>query len=563
MIILRYNFIRINYRFKNQPQRAQREDSYATRITQASTKKGKIMQIRKMIICCGIIFSIILSSSWSADEVKKEKESEADKTECNDQKEEISETKHQIMINGQPVVYKATAGTLILKDDKCKPKASMFYISYTKEGTTNLGDRPITFCFNGGPGSSSVWLHLGILGPKRVFLNDNGDALPPYHLVDNEFSILDTTDLVFIDPISTGFSRAIPADTAKQFHGVEEDIKSVAEFIRLYLTRNQRWESPKFIAGESYGTTRAAGLAGYLHDEYFIYTNGLILISTVLNFQSIDFTAGNDLSYLLFLPTYTATAWYHKKLSPELQANFGDTIRAASEFVTNDYSLALFKGDLLPPTERKRIVNELSRFTGLSPEYIDRSNLRIEMMRFAKELLRDQKRTVGRFDSRFKGIDADAVGERFEYDPSADAIFGAFTSTLNQYVETDLKWTKDAHYKILTSVQPWNYGNGNQYLNVAETLRGVMTKNPYLRVFVANGYYDLATPYFATEYTFNHLGLDATLMNHVTMKHYEAGHMMYIYRPALIKLKQDLASYFEETLKNQLEEEKSGESIKR
>ncbi len=518
------------------------------------------MQLLKHIFYWGIAFTLILSFSWSAEEAKKEKE--AEKAECND-KEELSETKQQLMINGQALDYRAVAGTLILKDENGKPKASIFYISYTKEGTHNLRERPITFCFNGGPGSSSVWLHLGVLGPKRVFLNENGEPLPPYHLVDNEFSILDETDLVFIDPVSTGFSRAIPPEDAKNFHGVEEDIKSVAEFIRLYLTRNQRWNSPKFIVGESYGTTRAAGLAGYLHDEYFIYTNGLVLISTVLNFQSLDFNAGNDLSYLLFLPTYTATAWYHKKLSPDLQTNFFDTLRAAREFVINDYSLALFKGDLLTLPERQRIVRQLAHFTGLNPEYIDRSNLRIDMMRFAKELLRDQRRTVGRFDSRFKGIDADSVGERFEYDPSADAIFGAFTSTLNQYIEVDLKWTKDAHYKILTNVQPWDYGKANQYLNVAEALRGVMTKNPYLRVFVGNGYYDLATPFFATEYTFNHLGLDATLMNHVTMKHYEAGHMMYIYRPALIKLKQDLANFYEQTLRNQLKEEQEGESIKR
>jgi len=520
------------------------------------------MQVLKSIVYLGFAFSLVFSSSHCAEEAKKDKDKEKEKVECDD-KEISSETRHQILINGQPITYRAVAGTLILKDDQCKPKASMFYISYTKEGTDNLRERPVTFCFNGGPGSSSVWLHIGLLGPKRVFLTENGDAIPPFRLVDNEFSLLDKTDLVFIDPVSTGYSRAIPPEDAKQFHSVEEDIKSVAEFIRLYLTRYKRWESPKFIIGESYGTTRAAALAGHLHDENFIYVNGLVLISTVLNFQSLDFTAGNDLSYLLFLPTYTATAWYHKKLNPDLQANFSDTMRAAREFVINDYSLALFKGDLLSKSERGRIVNQLARFTGLSPEYIDRSNLRVTMFRFAKELLRDQRRTVGRFDSRFKGIDTDAVGENFEYDPSADAIFGAFTATMNEYIQADLKWTKDAHYKILTNVQPWDYGASNKYLNVAETLRGVMTKNPYLRVFVGNGYYDLATPFFATEYTFNHLGLDATLMNHVTMKHYDGGHMMYIYRPSLVKLKDDLANFYEQTLKNQQKEEEEGESIRR
>lgn len=515
-------------------------------------------RLKSFIYCCMISMT---SWGWSQEEPKKPVESASEKV-CTD-KEEFSVTHHEVSINGQPVAYQAIAGNFILKDDKCQPKANLFFISYTKDGTENQGDRPITFCFNGGPGSASVWLHLGVLGPKRVYLNDNGDALPPFHLVDNEFSILDMTDLVFIDPVSTGYSRAIPPEDAKKFHGVEEDVKSVAEFIRLYMTRFNRWESPKFIIGESYGTTRAAALAGYLHDNDFIYVNGIALVSTVLNFQSIKFAAGNDLSYLLFLPSYTATAWYHKKLSPDLQGNLQDALQAARDFVNNEYTSALFKGDLIKPEERQHIVQQLARFTGLSPEYIERSNLRIDMMRYAKELLRDQKRTVGRFDSRFKGIDANAVGEYFEYDPSADAIFGAFTATINHYIQTELKWKKDTQYKILASVQPWDYGTGNQYLDVTETLRGVMTKNPFLRVFVANGYYDLATPFFATEYTFNHLGLDASLLNHVTIKNYDAGHMMYIYRPALIKLKEDLAEFYTQTLINQEKEQQAvSESIK-
>ena len=499
------------------------------------------------------IFHLVIYSFLFAEESKSD--TKEGKTTCPN-KEELIETQHQIMINGQPLSYRATAGNFILEDENCQQKASLFFVSYVKEGETNLRQRPITFCFNGGPGSSSVWLHLGSFGPRRVFLTDNGDALPPYHLVDNEYSILDLTDLVFIDPVSTGYSRAIPADDAKKFHGVEEDIKSVAEFIRLYLSKYERWESPKFIAGESYGTTRAAGLADYLHDRQFMYVNGLILISSVLNFQSLDFSTGNDLSYLLFLPSYTATAWYHNKLPPDLQGNLENTLKISRDFVINEYAQALFKGNLLKPEERAYIVNQLARLTGLSSEYIERSNLRIEMMRFAKELLRYQDRTVGRFDGRLKGIDADGVGEHFEYDPSADAVFGAFTATFNQYVKTELKWPYNGRYKILTNVQPWDYGIANQYLNVAENLRSVMTKNPYIRVFVGNGYYDLATPFFATEYTFNHLGLNASLLNHVTMKYYPAGHMMYIYHPSLIQLKEDLANYYLQTLQNQADEEK-------
>lgn len=521
------------------------------------------VQIMKKMIYYGLCLTCMASFGFAEEEFKKAPEQEFAKGRCI-YREEFSETKQKVVINGQPIAYQAVAGNLILKDDKCEPTASIYFISYTKEGEENSRNRPLTFCFNGGPGSSSVWLHIGALGPKRIYLNDNGDDLPPYRLVENEYSLLDVSDLVFIDPVSTGFSHAIPREDAKRFHGVEEDIKSVAGFIRLYLTRYDRWESPKFIVGESYGTTRAAGLASYLHDHDFIYMNGIALISTVLNYQSIDFSAGNDLSYLLFLPSYTAAAWFHKKLSPDLLGDLNTTLKASRDFVINEYSLALFKGSLLTGAERKRIVQQLARFTGLIPDYIDRSNLRVDEMRFVKELLRDQKRTIGRFDSRFKGIDADAVGERAEYDPGIEAVFGAFTAAFNQYIETELKLRKSEQYKILTNkVNPWDWGTMNQYLNVSETLRSVMTKNKYLRVFVGNGYFDLATPFFATEYTFNHLGLDATLMDHVTMKYYDGGHMMYIKKGELKKLKEDLSAFYEGTLVGQKREEEESGALRR
>lgn len=517
-------------------------------------------KLKNVMYCC--IYMISLASGGWSQESKKPAESASEKL-CHD-KEEFSETHHQVMINGQPVAYQAIVGSFLLKDEKCQAKANLFYVSYTKEGVENQGNRPITFCFNGGPGSASLWLNIGVLGPKRVYLDDSGSSLvPPFHLVDNEFSLLDITDLVFIDPVSTGYSRAIPPEDAKKFHGVNEDVKSVAEFIRLYMTRFNRWDSPKFIIGESYGTTRAAALAGYLHDNYFVYINGITLLSNALNFQTLEFAAGNDFPYLLFLPSYTATAWYHKKLAPDLQANFQETLQAARNFVNDEYACALFKGDLLPSEEKQRLIQQLARFTGLSPEYIERNNLRIDMMHFAKELLRDQKRIVGRFDGRFKGIDSQTLGDYCADDPSAEAIFGAFTGAINHYIQTDLKWKTDTPYKILANVQPWNYGVDNQYLNVAEILREVMSKNPFLRVFVGNGYYDLATPFFATEYTFNHLGLDASILKHVTMKYYEAGHLMYTYRPALIKLKEDLASFYAQTLINQEREQKAlSESMK-
>lgn len=472
--------------------------------------------------------------------------------------EEFSETLHDTMIGGQPLSYKAVAGNLLLKDEKGKPKASIFFVSYMKEGVTNHQNRPITFCFNGGPGSSSVWLHLGVFGPKRVSLTERGDVVPPYHLVDNEFSILDHTDLVFIDPVSTGYSRAIPVEDAKKFHGVEEDIKSVGEFIRLYLTRFNRWDSPKFLAGESYGTTRAAGLAGHLNDN-FIHVNGVILISSVLNFQSVEFDSGNDFAYSMYLPSYTATAWYHQKLAPDLQDNLDKALKEARDFASNEYLVALFKGDLLTPHDRQEVIAKLSRLTGLSAQYVDRSNLRVDLFHYVKELLRDQNRTVGVFDSRFEGMDEKGVGDYSDYDPSKEAIFGAFTATFNHYIANDLKWNKDADYKILSNInRHWDYSVAtNQYLNVAGKLRDVMVRNPYLRVFVASGVYDLATPFFGTEYSFNHLKLPTEFADHVTMTYYQAGHMMYIHRPSLIRLKTDLAQFFTDTLRVQELEEQA------
>lgn len=464
------------------------------------------------------------------------------------EKEEIVETKHQLEINGEILAYRAIAGTMILKDDKDQPKAKIFYVSYIKEGVSNLKERPITFCFNGGPGSSSVWLHLGLLGPKRVNLDHNGEAQSPCDLIDNEYTSLDSTDLVFIDPVSTGFSHAIPREDEKLYHGVEEDNKSIAEFIRLYLSRFQRWESPKFIVGESYGTIRATGVADLLQDKYYICLNGIVLISTVLNCQCVNFHSGNDTAYPLILPTYTATAWYHKKLSPTLQANFYEAINQSKKFASDEYTVALFKGNLLTTSEKKKIIERLSELTGLSAEYINRSNLRVDIWRFNKELLRDQNQTVGRFDSRLKGIESSATKEYMESDPSLSAVAGAFTSAFNQYLLQDLKWKDENQYKILSSVQPWNYGCNNQYLNVTKSLRDVILKNPCLRVFVANGYYDLATPFFATEYTFNHLELPQELLDQVSMKYYDAGHMMFTYRPALIQLKNDLKDFYKNSI---------------
>lgn len=467
-------------------------------------------------------------------------------------KDERVDTQHTVTIGGSEIRYTATAGTLVLRDDEDKPKASIFYVAYTKDGVDDLATRPITFSFNGGPGSSSVWMHLGVLGPRRALMPDDGSApRPPYQLVDNDHSILDKTDLVFIDPVSTGYSRPAPGEEAKQFHGVEQDLDSVAKFIRLFTTRNKRWGSPKFLIGESYGTTRAAGLAGTLQDEHGMYLNGIMLISSILNFQTARFNVGNDLPYILFLPSYTATAWYHGLLEESLQKQeLRALLEEAEAFAMGEYTLALMKGAQLGEEERAQIRKQLVRYTGLSADYIERTNLRINIHRFVKEILRPQRRTVGRFDSRMTGVDRDAAGETHEYDPSYVTVQGAYTAMLNSYVRGELAFESDLPYAILAGLyRDWDFGKyKNEYVNMAETLRAAMNKNRYLKIFVGNGYYDLATPYFATDYTFNHLEIDPELQANISMGYYEAGHMMYVHKESLEALKRDLDGFLDGAL---------------
>lgn len=460
--------------------------------------------------------------------------------------DKVVQTKHSVRVGGQEIKYTATTGTLVMKTEEGDPKASVFYVAYTKDDVSDVAQRPVTFTFNGGPGSSSVWLHLGAFGPRRVEMGDAGSLLPPpYKLVDNESSLLDVTDLVFIDPVSTGYSRPAPGESPNQFHGIEEDVQSVGDFIRLYATRNKRWSSPKFLAGESYGTTRAAGLSGYLQRRYGMYLNGIILVSTILNFETTEFDSGNDLPYLLILPTYTAIAWYHKKLPAELQNDLHKAVDESVNFAKGEYASALMAGDGLSSAKHAEIVQKLARLTGLSTDYIERTNMRVEIERFTKELLRNERRTVGRIDGRFTGIDKDAAGETPEYDPSIAAIIGPYTATLNDYVRSDLKFDSDLPYEVLTGrVNPWSYKKyENRYVDVGETLRSAMTQNPFLHVFVARGFYDLATPFFAADYTFDHLGLDPSLRNHLSGAYYESGHMVYAHMPSLAKLKQDTAQF--------------------
>jgi len=486
-------------------------------------------------------------------EQKSSEEKNKEKSQDLKIEETISTTQHTIVLKGEKIDYTVSTGTIILKEEDVeegeKQKASIFYIAYTKD--SGEVDRPLTFSFNGGPGSSSVWLHLGLIGPKRVEMDEEGQPLgPPYHLVNNEYSLFDKTDLVFIDPVSTGYSRPVPKEKPEQFHNVKKDIESVGEFIRVWTTRNKRWSSPKFLIGESYGTTRAAGLAGYLHQRHGMYLNGVMLVSSILNFITARFDEGNDLPFILFLPTYAATAWYHGKLSDDLQVSLKKTVQEAREFAMNEYTLALMKGNDLKGEERQKIIEKLSRLTGLSYSYIKGTDLRINIHRFCKELLRDEGATIGRLDSRFTGFDRDDVGETHEIDPSYAAILGPYTATMYDYLRKELGYETDLPYEILKSLyQSWKFENyQNHYVNTGKDLRLGFQLHPGLKVIVCNGYFDLATPFLATEYTIKHIPLPEMQQNNIKMTYYEAGHMMYLHKPSLQKLCEDLRNFIKEAL---------------
>ena len=481
-----------------------------------------------------------------AAEKPPEKKDEAKDKKDEKDKPKSSVTKHSITINGQKIDYTATAGLMPLKEKDGKTTTgSIFFIAYTKDGAADAAKRPLTFSFNGGPGSSSVWMHMGLLGPKRVKLQDSGFAVPPpYELVDNEFSMLDETDLVFIDPIGTGYSRSEKPEDGKKFWGVKEDAQSVGEFIRLYVSKNTRWASPKFLIGESYGTTRAAALSGELQRAHKMNLNGIMLVSTVLNFQTIRFAEGNDLPYVLFLPTYTATAWYHKKLPADLQKlPLEAVVKQAEAFALGDYNQGLMRGSSLEPAKRASLVKQTARFTGLSESFVDRANLRVTMSHFGAELLRDKNLNLGRFDSRFTSFVRDPLSEHTERDPSSDAVMSAFASTFNHYIRSELKYEEDMAYNILGGIGQWNWGEDNGFVNVAETLAEALTSNPFMKVHVSCGLYDLATPWLAARYTFNHLNANDTLAKNITLDDYTAGHMMYLNLADLKKQKADLAKF--------------------
>jgi carboxypeptidase C (cathepsin A) len=462
-------------------------------------------------------------------------------------------THHQITAGGQALKYTATAGRLPIKRGDGKIEAEMFFVAYTLDGQ-DPARRPLTFAFNGGPGSASIWLHMGALGPKRVVLQPNG-FMPaaPYRNTDNAYTALDKTDLVLVDAIGTGFSRGASTEVSKKFWGVKGDIQAFSEFIRIYLGRYERWSSPLYLLGESYGTTRAAGVAGYLADNGISF-NGIILLSTVLNFQSLEFTKTNDEPYILILPSYTMIAAYHKKLAPELTQDLAKTRQEAERWAVTDYAQALAKGDAISPDERARAIDQMARYTGLTRQFLDQANLRVDVAKFTHNLLLEQKIRVGRLDGRYSGPDPEGLLDTPFYDPTGSAILPPYTSVFNNYVRTELGYKSDMPYKVFAfqseaEFSNWQWGSADKgFPDTASALRQAMTKNPYLKVLVMEGFYDLATPYFAANFSMDHLDLPPAYRGNISYATYNAGHMVYVDADSLAKFKRDLASFVDKTL---------------
>jgi len=459
-------------------------------------------------------------------------------------------TQHTSRAGNKTLTYTTTTGFMPIKNPQTgETEAHIFYIAYTLDNPP--ANRPLMFSFNGGPGSASVWLHLGALGPKRVkMLNDGAYPPPPFEMEDNAATWLADTDLVFIDPVGTGYSRPTKEEYGKKFFGLRGDIASVGEFIRLYLGKNERWMSPLFLVGESYGTTRASGLSNWLFD-HGIALNGIVLVSTVMNFQTLDFASNNDLPLVLILPSYATTAWYHKRLSPPLQAKpVAEIAEMARKFAANEYLPAMMRIDQLSPTERDALADKFASMTGLTRDFVIRNNFRVELGEFNKELLRDQRRSTGRLDGRLIGIDTDAAGDGPDRDPSMSAIRPPYTAAFNSYVRRDLGFKSDMEYYILGGgIGRWDFSSDNSYADTSSALRSAMAKNPYMKIMIAAGYFDMATPFYAAEYTVSAMNLDPSLRKNISFDYYESGHMMYIDVPSLMKLHNDASAFISTALK--------------
>jgi carboxypeptidase C (cathepsin A) len=492
-------------------------------------------------------------------EAKPEPPKEAGGEKPNDKEEHYDMTEiapvvthHQTTVDGKALRYTATTGRMPIKRGDGRIDAEMFFVAYTLDGQ-EAGKRPLTFCFNGGPGSATVWLHMGAVGPKQVVLEPNG-FMPaaPYRITDNQNTLLDRSDLVFVDAIATGFSRAANAEMTKKFLGVQGDIEAFGEFIRMYVTRYDRWTSPLFILGESYGTTRAAGIAGYLADHGIAF-NGITLLSTAMDFGTLEFAKNNDVPYVLLVPSFTMIAAYHKRLAPELMQDLAKTRQEVEHWASTDYMLALAKGDGLSPEERQKIVDQYARYTGLDRKVVDNANLRINVGEFTHNLLLDQKLRVGRLDGRFTGVDPEGLLDTRFYDPTSSAILPPYTSVFNNYVRTELGYKVDVPYKVFAwdepAFQKWEWGDANKgYPNTGPGLRAALVKNPYLKVLVMEGYYDLATPYYAANYSVDHLDLGPNFRKNISFTTYEAGHMVYVDSGSHQKMKKDLVEFMNQSL---------------
>ena len=491
--------------------------------------------------------SLLASNKTYSDSTSEDKKS---------QKSEKSVTDHSIEINGKAINYSAAAGSLILKDNEGNPEASIDYFAYTAKGTKKK-ERPITFAFNGGPGSSSIWLHMGALGPKRIVTDDTSQTPPPpYSIVDNQYSILDKSDLVMIDPVGTGFSKALGKKKDEDFWGVDSDIESLSKFIKQYVSENGRWNSPKYLIGESYGTTRAAGIADYLQSNVHMAFNGIVLISTAMDISTLaDGITGQELPYAFYLPTYTAVAWYHHKL-PEQNTDLAPLLEKVRKFALGDYIEALLKGNSLTGQERDNIAGKLHEYTGLSKGYILQANLRIREGEFTQQLLHNERETVGRIDARFKGFTFDPLSENAEYDPLFPAVSPAFTASFLDYMHNELNYGRDKDYSVITSLfSRWKWkhiassGEYQYVVNTSVDLAYAIGLNPYLKVLVMQGYFDLATPFLATEFTLSHMNVNLEHQSNIQIKYYQAGHMMYIHKPSLAKMKKDLDEFYDSTNK--------------
>jgi carboxypeptidase C (cathepsin A) len=457
--------------------------------------------------------------------------------------DKASQTSHAMRLDGREIKYTATTGTIPIRLDDGKVAARMFFVAYTKDGE-DAKTRPVSFLYNGGPGSASVWLHMGSFAPRRAQMAEEGfQPPPPYQLVDNDNSLIDVSDLVFVDAIDTGYSRAMAGVDNAQFHGQDGDISAFGEFIAEYLRTYNRWPSPKFLIGESYGTIRSGGLSQELQSRHGIELNGIVLLSALLTYQTLSPAPNNDVAWAVQIQTFAATAWYHKKLPPDLQQkSIKHVVDEARTFAFGDYMLALTKGNTLTEAERNAMAEKLARFTGLSAKYFLSANLRVDSGRFRKELLRDKRLVVGRLDGRFTALDADAAGERQEFDPSNTALQGAYVALFEDYVKNELKWESDLHYPTSGNVRPWTYVQ-NRYMDTTDALRVTMAKNPFLKVLLVSGYYDMATYVGGAEFNLTHLAYDRQITDRVSYGYYEGGHMMYIRPSAHAALKKDVAAF--------------------